>query len=346
MGSFGYVIVSRALATVTATVTAIVVLLLASGTTASLVPIATTTINANAATSGGVKIYDCFTFNGEWDMLQIRVLTTGFMVEKYLVCESDHSFSGSPKPKHLELALASKKYPWLNQVADKFVIRGLTTISGNSWENEGNTRLLWRDMLHDLSATAVSGDSHFELNRRDGAVTERDWVFLSDVDEIWKPHLALELLSPHFLDSTVRFPCEIHYYNYATHHASPMFGTVAGYRWAHYRSMPSSGFRESKGRVLQDRRSGCWHCSYCFGPTLDDAVVHVRNKLQTFSHLEYSGPPWTDTDHIKRHITDRVDLFDRGERFQAFADPDIDAPLIVYAVPGLAYLIRGFNHSK
>src|SRR3989338_2773244 len=355
MGSFSHVSVlspSPAMATITKVVKTLLssslamVILMISGAIASLVPITTTTINANAVTGGGggAKIYDCFTFNGEWDMLQIRVLTTGFMVEKYLVCESDHSFSGSPKPKHLELALASKKYPWLNQVADKFVIRGLTTISKSSWENEGNTRLLWRDMLHDLSATANG--------KRDGAlfegseVTERDWVFLSDVDEIWKPHLALELLSPHFLDSTVRFPCEVHYYNYATRHASPMFGTVAGYRWAHYRSMPSSGFRESKGRVLQDRRSGCWHCSYCFGPTLDDAVVHVRNKLQTFSHLEYSGPPWTDTDHIKRHITDRVDLFDRGERFQAFADPDIDAPLIVYAVPGLAHLIRGFNHSK
>src|SRR3989338_6420000 len=138
MGSFSHVSVfappppvatiTQIVKTVLSTTLAMVILMI-SEAIATLVPITTTTINANAVTGGGggAKIYDCFTFNGEWDMLQIRVLTTGFMVEKYLVCESDHSFSGSPKPKHLELALASKKYPWLNQVADKFVIRGLTT---------------------------------------------------------------------------------------------------------------------------------------------------------------------------------------------------------------------------
>jgi len=292
-----------------------------------------TTVAANTTLStihGGVKIYDCFTFNGEWDMLQIRILTTSAMVEKYLVCESDHSFSGAPKPKYLELALASGEYPWLNQVAHKFIVRGLTAISQNSWENEDNTRMLWKDMLYTLS----------EYNN----VSDRDWVFLSDVDEIWKPQLALEVLSPHFLESTIHFPCEIHYYNYATKHSNPMFGIVTGYRWSHYHALPHSGFREAKGTKLTDHRSGCWHCSYCFGPTLDDAVTIVRNKLQTFSHREYSGAPWTDTNHISSHIMARVDLFDRGEHFQVLTDQDIDAPLIIYTVPQLRYLIKGFQN--
>ena len=277
---------------------------------------------ANAA-----KIYDCFTFNGEWDMLEIRVLTTSSLVEKYLVSESDHSFSGAPKPKHLEVALATKRYPWLNQVADKFVVRGLATISKDSWNNEGNTRLLWKEMLSELT------------------LDEQDWVFLGDVDEIWKPQLALELFSPHFTDSTIHFPCEIHYYNFATKHANGFFGVVTGYRWSQYRTLASSGFRQVKGKALKDHRSGCWHCSYCFGPTLDEAVTHVRNKLQTFSHREYSVPPWTNTDHIKKRIMDRTDLFDRGERFQTFPDLEIDAPLIVYALPHLRYLIKGFNEE-
>lgn len=46
----------------------------------------------------GGKIYDCFLFNNEIDLLRLRLLTLYDYVDYFVVCESATSFSGKPKP--------------------------------------------------------------------------------------------------------------------------------------------------------------------------------------------------------------------------------------------------------
>jgi hypothetical protein len=44
------------------------------------------------------KVFDAFTFNGEWVMLEIRVRTLDSVVDVFVICESNTTFSGRPKP--------------------------------------------------------------------------------------------------------------------------------------------------------------------------------------------------------------------------------------------------------
>lgn len=43
-------------------------------------------------------IYDCFTYNGEKDMLDIRMAVLDPYVDFFVICESRQTFSGKPKP--------------------------------------------------------------------------------------------------------------------------------------------------------------------------------------------------------------------------------------------------------
>lgn len=43
-------------------------------------------------------IYDCFMFNGEFDMLEIRLNILNEHVDKFILCEAKETFSGKPKP--------------------------------------------------------------------------------------------------------------------------------------------------------------------------------------------------------------------------------------------------------
>ena len=47
-------------------------------------------------------IYDCFMFNGELDMLEIRLNILDDHVDKFVLCESTQTFSGRPKPLYYQ----------------------------------------------------------------------------------------------------------------------------------------------------------------------------------------------------------------------------------------------------
>ena len=43
-------------------------------------------------------IYDCFTFRDEFDMLEIRLRILDRVVDKFVICEADRTFTNQPKP--------------------------------------------------------------------------------------------------------------------------------------------------------------------------------------------------------------------------------------------------------
>lgn len=271
-----------------------------------------------------VKIYDCFTFNGEWDYLKLRLSTHLPLVEKFIVIESAFTFSG--KPKRQELLEELHNIPWLYPFADKLIVRGVPQQSQNAWDNERAARRAWKITLSELN------------------VQDDDWVLIGDLDMIWKPQLGVQLLDSNFPHDQVWFPCEVHYYHYATRMPNLHFGLVSGFRWKLYRNIENNNgnFGDNKGYELMEGRSGCWHCSYCFGPTREMAVSMIQNKLLSFAHVEYSGPPYTDAEYIIKHIEMNESIFG-GAPFGIYAFDDIEAPPLVYVDRSLHYLISGFD---
>ncbi len=107
--------------------------------------------------------YDCFCFNGEYDMLEIRFNLLDKHVDNFILCESEETFSGNWKPLY-----------WAER-DDRF----------NQWEDKVNYHVVGqRDFNDAFERAAYQKDSIREA--LDGC-NEEDLIYYGDVDEVWKP---------------------------------------------------------------------------------------------------------------------------------------------------------------
>ena len=61
------------------------------------------------------KVYDCFMFNGEWDMLELRLNTHDPVVDYYVIAESIYTHTGDFKKLQLDL-LDSRLQKFLSKI--------------------------------------------------------------------------------------------------------------------------------------------------------------------------------------------------------------------------------------
>lgn len=109
------------------------------------------------------KVFDCFCYNGEEDILEIRFNILNEFVDKFVLCESSETFSGKPKPLYFQE-------------------------SGNRFDK-------WKDKILVINPPPIETDDAFVR-----AGHQKDWIrqtlkdckpedviYYGDVDEIWKP---------------------------------------------------------------------------------------------------------------------------------------------------------------
>lgn len=107
--------------------------------------------------------YDCFTYNGEADILEIRFNILDEHVDKFVICESQQTFSGRWKPLY-----------WAER-DDRF----------EEWESKVIYHVAEpRDFSSSFDRTAYQKDSIRESLR---ICQPDDLIYYGDVDEIWKP---------------------------------------------------------------------------------------------------------------------------------------------------------------
>ena len=120
-----------------------------------------------------MKIYDCFTFANELDLLEVRLKETYEQVDQFVIVESDITFTGKPKP--LYLADNWERFaPWHDKIK---LIRATDLIAGdNPWNNEAKSRE--------------------NLLRAVDNVDPADLILVSDVDEIFRAS-TMDLMRKH-----------------------------------------------------------------------------------------------------------------------------------------------------
>ena len=110
------------------------------------------------------RVFDCFTFFNELDLLEIRLNELSPVVDVFVVAEAPLTFQGDPKPLHFH---ANRRQ------FEKFADRIRHVVVGRMPEGKSR-RDNWRREYHqrDALATAI------------GDAGPDDFVLLSDVDEI------------------------------------------------------------------------------------------------------------------------------------------------------------------
>lgn len=243
-----------------------------------------------------MTLIDVFLYNGE-PIVEARLKYLDSIVDRFVVIESDQTFSGKPKAKLSGLAL-------LDNPKVKLVVFSPQQGHPDAWSRE-----------HAQRSTYPRAEDLGEL--------PTDTLFhVSDVDEI--PSVtALTTLKRAWLGGVaeepafVRLEQEFFYYNLCWRKPQRWTNAfVANAAWFGCGYSAQDG-RQSNGPV---KPRGGWHLSYF------DTYEGIKAKVEAFSHQEFNIPGFKARDHVEQCLAEGTDLFQRpGEDCIFNAEPD-DVP--------------------
>lgn len=244
-----------------------------------------------------MKIYDCCIYNGEDEVLDIRLNELDPLVDVFVIAECDVSFSGEQKGYRFNLEKFKK---FSNKIRHIKVEDGLADYTNKSycrffqedkWKREFHLRNSITRGLHDADPN--------------------DIVLLSDVDEI----PILEKINRNkdlFIFKQICFQFK---FNLMNEGMTPFFGT-SGVKFK-YLTTPVElrlqgqthlGITDYKELNQQKIMFGGWHFSFCL------PIENILEKIRFYSHNEriYSHNEenaLVNKEHIENSITGRTDIW-------------------------------------
>lgn len=241
------------------------------------------------------KIFDCFMFWKELDLLELRLRHMYEFVDKFVIVESPYTFTGKPKPLfYLE---NRHRFEWAAEKIEH-VLTDFQPQPGNAWWNESAQR------------------NNIELGIHNAK--NNDIILISDVDEI--PNIetlrtACVWVSENNAPATITLDkC---YYKLNNFMIGQEDGVQPHAPWNmfvialkhHLSRRRPQELRDAHNGLHNHSGSGGWHFSFMGGSDI------ITEKIQAFSHTEYNTP------EILSEIPNKVselksDVFNRGFIFQ------------------------------
>lgn len=236
-------------------------------------------------------IIDSFIFNDELDVLEFRLQLLWDKVNKFIIVESDKTFTGLDKPLYFQEN--KDRFKWAESKIHHYMfspnVEGLDLKSKpeeydpshDCWKVESQQRNAILDIAEQFSDDAM--------------------LIISDCDEI-PSYEALDFAN----SSALPLACkqDLFYYNLTNlcnqDWRGSIFTTVG-----QAITVTPQGLRNMRN-VLSAIADGGWHLSW-FGD--------VAKKLAAQSHQELNTPEFNNADHIKRCIVQKKDLFNRDIDF-------------------------------
>ena len=228
-----------------------------------------------------MKLFDCFIFYHEVDLLEIRLNILNDYVDKFIITEGDMTFSGLPKESH-----------FLNN-KERFT----------KWED--------KIILNQINIPECESPWHREIYSRNAMVNldifnDDDLIIMSDGDEIPNPEI-LEQASEWVSDDT-HFTFEQSCYAYWMNnlYSDKWFGTrAATYKYVNNTTVDDirEGTEdESKisGSIITN---GGWHFTYLGNED------HIRQKINSFCDRHFDVPEVTE--NISKNLEDGNDVLNR-----------------------------------
>jgi hypothetical protein len=228
------------------------------------------------------KIYDCFTFYNELDLLDIRLHELYTLVDYFVIVESNQTFTNNPKPWNFDIA----HYP---QYADKIIYIQVTDMpnSGNPWDNEHHQRNSIMRGIADASPD--------------------DIIIVSDCDEIPRPEAVAYMRN----SRQILFALRMALYNFKFNYMRVTPGEYDIWAMAARRSvfdtlLPNSlrdlrhSFSSTPYKFVNDGCEVIEHAGWHFGYMGDRD--YLIDKAQNFSHQEVNRPEFIDQINIEASI--------------------------------------------
>lgn len=255
-----------------------------------------------------MAVYDCFMFNNELDILEIRLRELDDVVETFVLVEAAQTHTGRPKPLHF-----AENRERFSKWSDRIRYIGINEFPSGmgAWDREKAQRLAISFALKDLK--------------------NDDLVIISDVDEIPRASAVEDTLARTDVDviglQLAHFHLRLNYLQLSGQ--DPVYvWPVAAWGRAFKQSSPQKlrDFRITlKKKRTEDRLDdnlavldhAGWHFSYIGD---DD---HVRLKLASFAHTEHAVSDVIEEFGVEEAIRRGLDTLGRpGFRWKSVAVND------------------------
>jgi beta-1,4-mannosyl-glycoprotein beta-1,4-N-acetylglucosaminyltransferase len=257
-----------------------------------------------------MKIYDCFQFFNEFDVLEIRLNTLYDYVDYFVISETNKTHSNLDKPyyfdeyKHLfekyldKIIHVKEEYPsdilhFNLKSNDTSYNRQYNEISRiyDKEENENDLKR-WPNFCRDYLQR-----EYIKL----GLINcqDDDLIMVSDLDEISNPEVIKNIRENHLINKCLLQNCYYYYVNMVAH--TNWYGAyVVEYKETKEVSLTHLRNRSKKFDLIPDAG---WHFSFVGGPD------RVKNKIISYSHQEFNNP-WI-LNQIDSNISQKKDPFGR-----------------------------------
>ena len=243
-----------------------------------------------------MKIFDCFIFNHEIELLEIRLNILNDYVDKFVITEGDMTFSGLPKESH-----------FLNN-KERFA----------KWED--------KIILNQINIPECESPWHREIYSRNAMVNldifnDDDLIIMSDGDEIPNPEI-LDQASEWVSDDT-HFTFEQSCYAYWMNnlYSNKWFGTrAATYKYVNNTTVDDirEGTEDESKITGSMITNGGWHFTY-----LGDEN-HIRQKINSFCDRHFDVPEVTE--NISKNLEGGTDVLNRTHITYSTVDLDDSFP--------------------
>lgn len=219
-----------------------------------------------------MKIYDCFTFNNELDLLELRLEEMSDGIDYFVIVEAEHTFQGTSKELYLK-----NNWNRYNKWHDKIIHIVVSDMpnDGNAWHNEHHQR-------NSIMKGLTTAD-------------DNDFIIVGDVDEI----LRLSTIESIRSDQRDLIGFRMPYFNFRlnymllkdreTYHVwssgsrkKYILPNPEGFRNKRF-ALQNAPYNYDDGHTKVFEHAG-WHFTY-LGDT-----NWVRNKIQSFAHSELNRP--------------------------------------------------------
>lgn len=233
------------------------------------------------------KVIDAVLYNGEQDMLDLRIQELNSVVDEFWIIEGNRTFAGASKNLVFEDQAQRSNWPTSKIKYFPFLPHP-STISIDPWMNEFAQRDYIGTLLDQCNPD--------------------DLILYSDVDEIPR----LEAVAAARIDISSNyfgFEMSTHYlkFNFRMIEPSVLANSVCtiGFSSKHLELHSANNLRIAiRDRSIGARilENGGWHFSYMMNEDL------IKNKIRSFSHQEFNTPEFLSNLSVQRTLMNKEDL--------------------------------------
>lgn len=272
-----------------------------------------------------IDVYDVFTFFNELELLEIRLNILAPSVDRFVIIESNETFSGKPK----ELIFEQNKDRF-KQFANKiihYVIDDVPKDEDDLKKRLENPKI--GDLDKEIITNALTSDNipkgaiHWlkEFYQKESikkalvGLNDNDICFVSDVDEIWTPEMLID-----FRRNDVFKLRQLVYAYYLNNRSDESWAGTLVTKYKTIREGCVNHLRTVGKTKHTYLKNGGWHF------TNQGGADRIRTKLESYGHQEFN------TDSIKSEIEKKMESNKDfvGRRFKFWTD-ERDLPYYIKA---------------